>query len=68
VTAEPEKALSALERLLLQAEPPAQLANPPLRCGEVCPQCGEGKLDYNGLLQLECPKCGFVSSEGGGCT
>ena len=40
----------------------------PLRSGVVCPQCGQGRLDYNGLLQLECPRCGFVNAEGGGCT
>ena len=64
-----EKTLSSLERLLLGIDPPvASSAASPLRKGETCPQCGEGKLDYNGLLQLECPACGFVSGEGGGCT
>jgi hypothetical protein len=27
--------------------------------GDLCPQCSKGKLDYNGLLELECPVCGF---------
>lgn len=61
--------LSSLEKLILgidQPENPQVVA--PLRKGGVCPQCREGILDYNGLLQLECPACGFVSSEGGGCT
>jgi len=40
----------------------------PLRSGSACPQCGQGRLDYNGLLQLECPRCGYVNAEGGGCT
>ena len=29
------------------------------RMGDPCPQCGRGKLDYNGLLELECPLCGY---------
>ena len=24
-----------------------------------CPQCGQGILDYNGLLDLVCPVCGY---------
>jgi hypothetical protein len=68
VTAENEKQLSSLELLLTGQSQPQKADTPPLRWGAPCPQCGEGKLDYNGLLQLECPKCGFVSSEGGGCT
>lgn len=64
-----EKRLSSLEKLLLGIEqPPVINSTPPLRKHSVCPQCGEGKLDYNGLLQLECPVCGFVNAEGGGCT
>jgi len=43
-------------------------AHRPLRAGETCPQCGKGKLEYNGVLALECPQCGFVNGEGGGCT
>jgi rubredoxin len=62
--------LSSLERLLLGIDTPhlEQKRYAPLRKGEICPMCGEGKLDYNGLLQLECPSCGYVSGEGGGCT
>lgn len=40
----------------------------PLRRGAPCPQCHKGRLDYNGLLELECPECGFSSSSGAGCT
>lgn len=40
----------------------------PIRPGDICPQCGQGKMDYNGLLELECIKCGYVISGGGGCT
>lgn len=34
------------------------------RPGELCPQCREGRLDYDGLLNLVCPKCGYAL---GGC-
>jgi hypothetical protein len=68
VNVEP-KNLSSLELLLLGIQQP-EIAEVkiPLRKGAVCPQCGLGQLDYNGVLQLECPKCGFVNGEGGGCT
>ena len=35
-----------------------------LRAGELCPQCQTERLDYDGLLNLACPKCGVVA---GGC-
>jgi ribosomal protein S27AE len=31
------------------------------RAGEVCPNCGRGVLDYDGLLNLSCPECGYTS-------
>jgi uncharacterized protein (DUF983 family) len=40
----------------------------PVRRGSPCPECGRGKLDYNGLLELECPECGYEQSSGAGCT
>ncbi len=30
-----------------------------------CPRCGRGRLDYNGLLELYCPACGYVAPGGG---
>ncbi|MFN8434419.1 MAG: hypothetical protein U0V18_10375 [Anaerolineales bacterium] len=61
--------LSSFEKLLLGLEKPEILeVDAPLRKGSVCPNCNEGQLDYNGMLQLECPSCGFVNGEGGGCT
>lgn len=36
---------------------------PPQR-GEACPACGIGRLDYNGLLELECPLCGYRDTGG----
>jgi hypothetical protein len=68
MTAEP-KYLSSLEMLLLGAnQPETPEGTAPLRKNALCPHCGLSQLDYNGLLQLECPLCGFVSNEGGGCT
>lgn len=32
--------------------------------GSICPNCGKGKLDYNGLLELECPICGYRDTGG----
>ena len=63
-----ERNLSSLELLLMGLVPSAGPGVAPLRRGSECPQCGKGNLDYNGLLQLECPACGFVSAEGAGCT
>jgi ribosomal protein L37AE/L43A len=39
----------------------------PLRSGDLCPQCGQDTLEYNGMLDLTCSRCGFTSS-GGACT
>ncbi|HND49399.1 MAG TPA: hypothetical protein PKJ84_12185 [Anaerolineales bacterium] len=63
------KNLSSFEKLLLGLEKPEILeVDVPLRKGSACPNCNEGVLDYNGMLQLECPSCGFVNGESGGCT
>ena len=42
---------------------PAKVARE-VRPGDPCPRCREGLLDYNGLLNLACPKCGYAL---GGC-
>jgi uncharacterized protein (DUF983 family) len=68
VTDQPERELSSLELLLQGILKPVEETRAALRAGEICPACGQGKLDYNGLLALECPRCGYTSSEGGGCT
>ena len=36
--------------------------------GSFCPHCGEGRLEYNGLLELECDHCGYSQVEGAGCS
>ena len=43
---------------------PAKVTTHEVRPGDLCPKCGEGRLDYNGLLNLACPKCGYAL---GGC-
>ena len=32
--------------------------------GALCPKCGKGILDYNGMLNLQCPLCGYESGYG----
>ena len=29
------------------------------RVGDTCPVCKEGRLDYDGLLNLACTQCGY---------
>lgn len=36
-----------------------------MRAGDLCPQCQGGPLDYDGLLNLTCARCGCTP--GGGC-
>jgi len=31
-----------------------------LRPGDLCPRCGKEKLDYDGTLNLACPRCGVI--------
>ncbi|MFH2102856.1 MAG: hypothetical protein ABIJ39_05810 [Chloroflexota bacterium] len=44
------------------------LPDTPVRAGTLCPACGNGELDYNGLPDLECPLCHTQISAGAGCT
>jgi hypothetical protein len=53
---------------MMEKNDPPLIAILPLRKDSLCPLCGNGYLDYNGLLQLECAVCGFVDGEGGSCT
>lgn len=40
-----------------------------LQRGDACPVCGLGRLEFNGLLDLECANCGYSEGSGwGGCT
>ncbi len=49
----------------LQPETPTMK---PLRSGDGCPACQVGRLDYDGLLNLSCSRCGYSLSGGAGCT
>ena len=40
--------------------------SPPIELNSICPSCEQGKMEYNGLLNLECPICHF--EYGGGYT
>jgi len=63
-----EQRVSSFE-LFLQGElKPVGQGSIPLRAGSRCPQCGRGRLAYNGMLALECPECGYTHGDGGGCT
>ena len=33
-----------------------------IRAGLTCPKCNAARLDYNGLLQLACPRCGVIEA------
>jgi hypothetical protein len=33
-----------------------------LHAGDVCPQCLSGRIDYDGMLNLTCPECGYSLS------
>lgn len=43
-------------------KPPEQGAEP--RPGDLCPRCRQARMDYDGLLNLVCPRCGYTA---GGC-
>lgn len=31
-----------------------------IRAGDLCPRCQQAEIDYDGMLNLVCPECGFV--------
>jgi hypothetical protein len=39
-------------------QPPKKIAAP--KAGDLCPQCQSAKIDYDGLLNLRCPNCGYT--------
>jgi hypothetical protein len=30
------------------------------KAGDLCPKCQSAKIDYDGLLNLRCPHCGYT--------
>ena len=49
-----------------QSQPAARSGH--LRAGDLCPNCREQRLDYDGLLNLSCPRCGTLDGAWGGCS
>lgn len=39
-----------------------------IAAGDACPRCQEGRLDYDGMLNLFCPACGEKFNSGGAFT
>jgi hypothetical protein len=31
-----------------------------IKAGDLCPNCGSARLDYDGLLNICCPDCGYI--------
>ena len=44
--------------------PPGDPKQPAPHAGDPCPHCHAGQLDYDGMLNLACPACGYSL---GGC-
>ena len=48
--------------LLVSGGPYKERKHP--RAGELCQRCGKAVLDYDGLLNLACDRCGYSLSGG----
>ena len=55
--------LTWLPRGIVLEEQPEKPASK-LRAGDMCPKCRSAQMDYDGLLNLTCPSCGYIL---GGC-
>ncbi len=60
----PHRAWSVADLVLQMPQKGTPAESETLRPGAPCPQCGKGRLEYNGLLNLICNRCDF---EQGGC-
>ena len=67
VTDQSDRAVSSFELMMLGKLEPEEIQPIPLKAGSLCPQCQNGRLEYNSLLVLTCPQCGYTGG-GGGCT
>ncbi len=38
------------------------------RVGDLCPNCGFARLEYDGYFNVYCPICGFRTGARGACT
>ena len=55
----PEPRMDGYDLLPLAVEPGSGSASE-LRAGDHCPHCHIGKMDYDSLLNLICPECGYT--------
>jgi hypothetical protein len=55
----PEPVLDWLPEALKVAYPDVSQETAELHAGDTCPCCRNGTLDYDGLLNLTCPQCGY---------
>ena len=50
------------QEIVLEEQPEKPASK--LRAGDLCPKCRVAQMDYDGLLNLTCPNCGYAL---GGC-
>jgi hypothetical protein len=56
-----EKLTTPVAALLLHKRgQPAGGKHTELRSGDLCPDCGKGRLGFDGLLNLACSRCDFI--------
>ncbi|MGV8025461.1 MAG: hypothetical protein AB2L18_02760 [Anaerolineaceae bacterium] len=46
-------------KIINETEKKSENRNCGFQAGAFCPRCKQGILDYNGLLNLQCPVCGL---------
>jgi len=58
-TSEPRSAFEMSLSLEFQVDSQIQGKTTP-QVGDLCPNCQSAKLDYDGMLNLSCPQCGYT--------